>query len=101
MLVAAYNNHGACHAGAARLIVDAAVIIGRSSGLLTALLVPLLDDHGALPNILDDNIERCFPTTAWGQVKLGCLPTDGVLGDNAEQFLDDVLDGVSRCLKRL
>jgi hypothetical protein len=81
-LVAACNNRGACHAGAARLIVDAAVIISRSSGLLTALLVPLLAALGALPDILDGNVKRLFPAAAWGQVKLGCLATDGVLGDN-------------------
>jgi hypothetical protein len=48
------------------MFADAAIIIDRGCGLLVALLVLLLAALSALLDILDDDVERCFPTAAWG-----------------------------------
>jgi hypothetical protein len=66
MLAAAYDGHGACHAGAAHLIIDAAIVTVCSCSLLTALLAPLLGALRALHDILHIDIGRHFPATAWG-----------------------------------
>jgi hypothetical protein len=50
------SGHSAHHAGAACLLVVAAVIAGRECGLLTSLLAPLLAALGTLLGILDDDI---------------------------------------------
>jgi hypothetical protein len=68
-LATAYSSRGVHHAGAAHLLVAAAVVINRGCGLLTVLLVPLLAALGALLGILDDNVGRHFPAVAWGRVK--------------------------------
>jgi hypothetical protein len=81
------------------LLVVATVIAGCGSGLLTALLSPLLATHSALPSILDDDVERRFLTAARCWVKLGHLVADDVLGGDATWLLSCVLDGVGRCLK--
>jgi hypothetical protein len=96
-LAAAYDSHGANQNGAACLLVDAAVIVGRGCSLLAALFAPLL---AVLLVILDDDIGRCYPTAAWGWVKLGRLVANGVMGSDATQLLSGVLDGVDRCLER-
>jgi hypothetical protein len=68
-----YSTH---HARATRLLVVTIVIAGHKCSLLMALLVPSLATLGALLGILDEDIGRCFPTAAGGQVKLGhSLPT--------------------------
>jgi hypothetical protein len=53
--------------------------------------MPLL---ATLLSILDDVMGRRFPVAAWGWVKWGHLVANGVLGDNAAQLYDGVLDGV-------
>jgi hypothetical protein len=58
------------------------------------LFLALLDALGALPGILDDDVRRHFPTAAWSQVKLGHLIADDVLGVDAMQLLNGVLDGI-------
>jgi hypothetical protein len=98
MLAATCDSHGAHHAGAACLLVDAAVIAGRGCGLLLVLLVPLFATLGTLPDVLDGDIDRRFPAAAWGQVKLGYLVVDGALGGDAAQLLGGTLDSVGRCL---
>jgi hypothetical protein len=100
MLATACNSHGAHHAGAIWLLVDATAIIGRGCSLLVTVLAPLLAALGALLNILDDNVRQRFPTTAWGWVKMGCLVADVVLGGDPAQLLGGVLDSVGRCLER-
>jgi hypothetical protein len=94
MLAATYDDRGACHVGATRLIVDAIVLVGRGCGLLMALLAPLLASLGALLDILYDDARRNFPIAASGRVKLGRLSADGVLDDDAMQLLGDILGGV-------
>jgi hypothetical protein len=64
-----------------------------------ALLAPLLATPGALLNVLDEDVERCSPTTAWGSVKLNRLATDGVLGGDTASLLGGVLGDVGRCLE--
>jgi hypothetical protein len=55
-LATASNNHGVYHDGAAFLLVDATVVIGRCYGLLVVLLAPLPATLGVLLGILDDDI---------------------------------------------
>jgi hypothetical protein len=95
-LSTACDGRGVHHDEATRLLVVATIITDRGCDFLMALLSPLLAAH---PDILDDDVGRCFPTAAWGRVKLGCLIPDGVLGADAAQLLNGVLDSVSRCQK--
>jgi hypothetical protein len=94
------NGRSACHAGVARLIVDVTIVARHSVSLPTVLLTPLLVALGALPDILNDDIERRFPTAAWGQMELGCLTADDALGSDAAQLCSGVHDCVSWCLQR-
>jgi hypothetical protein len=55
-LAASYDSHGARHDGAACLLVNATIIIGRGCGLLAVLLAPLLAAPGALLDILDNDV---------------------------------------------
>jgi hypothetical protein len=81
------------------LLVDATVDVSHGRSILAALLAPLLAPLVTLLNLLDDDVERCFPATAWGWVKSGSLVVDVLLGGSAAQ-LGGILDGVGRHLER-
>jgi hypothetical protein len=56
-LAAAYDRCGVLRAGAACLLIDAAIVVGH--GLLTALFVPLLATLRTLLSIRDSDVGRC------------------------------------------
>jgi hypothetical protein len=49
------------------LLVVAAIITDHRCDLLMTLLAPLLAALRAHPSILDDDIERRFPTASWDE----------------------------------
>jgi hypothetical protein len=101
MLATSCGGRGVHHTRAARLLVVAVVITGHECGLLMVLLAPLFAALGTLLGILDDDVGQCFPTATWSRMKLGSLVADSLLGSDAMQLLDGVLDGVDRCLEGL
>jgi hypothetical protein len=92
-LAATRDCHGVLHVGAAYLHVEVIIIVG--CGLLLVLLMPFLVALGALLGVLDGNIGRCSPDAAQGQVRLGHLVVDSMLGGNAASLLGGVLEDVS------
>jgi hypothetical protein len=64
MLAATHSSRDAHHVRAIRSPVVATIIIGHDCGFLKSLLTPLLDALGALPSVLDGNINRCLPAVA-------------------------------------
>jgi hypothetical protein len=66
MLAATCGSHGMHHTGAARLLVVATVVIGRSCDLLKTLLAPLPTTLGTLLDVLDGDVRRRLPDVALG-----------------------------------
>jgi hypothetical protein len=97
MLAAVYDCRGVPRVGATCFLVDVTVVIGLSCSLLAALLAPLLAAQSVITGILDGDVGRCSPATAWGQAKLGHLVANDVLGGDASPLLDGALEGFSRC----
>jgi hypothetical protein len=101
VLAAACDSRDAHHIRATRLLAIGTIAIDRGCGLLKMLLASFTTTLGTLHGVLDGDVERCLPAIAWGQAKLGCHATSGVLGDDTVQLLNGVPDDMGRCLEGL